>query len=403
MARRKKVLEEEFEGVDANSSSDNKPNVFNDNLINALKTELGGHAYVLGKDETPADVKGWLSTGDTKLDMCISNNPSAEGGIPVGRLTEIHGEPSTGKSLLAYMILKSCADQGGVSVLIDTENAANIQFLEMLGLEPSKNLTYIQVDTVEDVFEAIDTVVKLVRSKNRKKDRLVTIVWDSIAATSSKVEMEEDVGNKQVAMVPRLLGQGLRKVIREIGDEKIALIFLNQMRSKIGVVFGDPMTCPGGNAVPFFASVRVRLYPAGKIKSGDDIVGVRTKCRVVKTRFGPPHRETLIDIYFKRGLVEEGSWYDYLKSKKLIKPAPKRDGSGKSPINSIFEYDGKEYEFKNKEFVQFMAEHPNMKSSIRKMIKDEMYIEPDVMKREDGLAGVTIEEMTDEEKASDMM
>jgi len=382
MAKRKTVISEEFDDTSSNSS----PNTLNDILIDELKSEIGGSAYVLGEDDTPADVTEWLSTGSTILDMVISNNPTGNGGIPVGRLTEIHGDPSTGKSLLAYMILKDCAAKGGISVLIDTENAANIEFLNMLGLDPRKNLTYVQVDTVEDVFATIETVIRSVRKNDRKK--LVTIVWDSIAGTSTRKEMEEEVGNQQVAMVPRLLGQGCRKVSRLIGDQRIALVFLNQLRAKIGVVFGDPMTTPGGNAVPFFADVRVRLRTAGKIKAGaKDIIGVSSKAQIIKNRFGPPYREAILNIYFDKGLIDEDSWFDFLKAKKLIKKLTVQ--------KSQLTLDGETFEFKNKEFMKLMrSQTEEFRNKIKQMIKDDLYIEQDPDKREDE---ITIEEVPEEE------
>jgi len=275
--------------------------------------------------------------------------------------------------------------------MLRTENAANISFLKMLGLEPDKNLVYSQADTVEDVFNIIETIIKTVRKNDRNK--LITIVWDSIAGTSTRKEMEEDVGNVQVAMVPRLLGQGLRKVIRQIGDQRIALIFLNQLRSKIGMVFGDPMTPPGGNAVPFFADVRLRLLTAGKIKAGNDIIGVGTKAKVVKTRFGPPFRECIFNIYFDKGIVDEESWITYLKSKKLI-----RKEKEKSPISFIkLDDDAEEFSFRDKEFAKFIKKHPELSAKIKKMIKLDMYIDQNPDNRDED---IVLEEINEDEISS---
>ena len=234
---------------------------------------------------------------------------------------------NTGKSLLAYMILRDCASRGGVSVLIDTENAANIDFLRMLGLEPDKNLVYSQTDTVEDVFKIIETVITQVRQSDR--NRLVTIVWDSIAGTSTRKEMNDAVGDANVALVARLMGQGLRRIKSLIGNQRICLVFLNQLRDKIGIMFGDPKTVPGGNAVPFFADVRIRLYTGPKIKAGEDIIGIQTRAKVLKTRFGPPFREAMLNVYFNRGLIDEDSWIEHLIKRKLIKGAPQKSDTTK--------------------------------------------------------------------------
>jgi len=368
MQKRKVVISEELD-----DSEDTSPGTFNDILIDSLKSEIGGSVYILGKDDSPTDVKEWLSTGSTVLDMSISNNPEASGGIPVGRLTEISGDPSTGKSLLAYMILKDCAAKGGVSVLIDTENAANINFLRMLGLEPEKNLIYTQADTVEDVFNMIETIIKQVRTND--KNKLLTIVWDSVAQTSTRKEMEGDTGDATVGLVARLIGQGLRKIIRMIGDQRIALVFLNQLRDKIGVIFGDPKTTPGGNAIPFAADVRIRLYTAGKITAGKDVLGVGTRAKVMKTRFGPPFREASLNIYFDKGLIDEEGWFEYLKSKKLVTKI--------SAQKSSIEYNGKTFEFKNKDFNSFIRSKKELKEHFVGLIKKDMYIEQDPEKRDE--------------------
>jgi recombination protein RecA len=389
MAKRKVVIDEEF---DESNSSSNSPGTFNDLLIDKLKKDIGGSIYVLGQDETPADVKEWLTTGSTQLDMCISNNPNADGGIPVGRLTTIAGEHSTGKSLLAYMILADCARKGGVSVLIDTENAANIAFLKMLGLDPKENLVYSQVDTVEDVFEVIEAVIEQVRKSD--KNKLVTIVWDSIALTSTRVEMENEVGDQQYAIAPRLIGQGLRKVMRLIGKERIALVFLNQLRTKIGVVFGDPDFMPGGRSIPFNSDVMIRLRTAGKTKIGNDVIGVNTKAIVQKTRFGPPFREAILNIYFDRGLIDEEAWIDYLLKKNLVKKAPQiSDPKKLSKTDSVLIYKDEEHRFKNKEFPKFLKDHPEMRNYFMQMIKEDLYVEQNPELREEE---VIVEELDEE-------
>ena len=195
MAKRRKVIDEEFEGM---SSSSTQPNDFNDLLIQSLKDDLAGSAFTIGLDEIGADVTEWLSTGSTRLDKCIFNNKDIEGGIPVGRLTEIHGDPSTGKSLLSYMILADCVRKGGTAVLIDTETSVNEDFMRMLGLEPKKNLLYVPVNTVEEVFATIESILTTIKDA-KKKNKMVCIVWDSVAATSSRKEMEEEVGDMQYA------------------------------------------------------------------------------------------------------------------------------------------------------------------------------------------------------------
>ena len=145
--------------------SDNS--IIDDLLVDQLNQKLGGVAYVMGKDDTPTEVKHWYTTGSAQLDTIINNDADKRGGIPVGKLVEISGESQTGKSMLSYIILKDCLDQGGVPVLIDTENAANISFLQLLGLDPYNSpFTLVQVDTVEKVFSAIEEIIKLVTNNS---------------------------------------------------------------------------------------------------------------------------------------------------------------------------------------------------------------------------------------------
>ena len=303
---RKKVLSNTKPGITKDDS------ILNDILIESLNKKLGDVAFILGKGDSPPETKEWLSTGSTILDTIISNNIDADGGIPVGKLVEISGEAASGKSLLSYMILKDCQDKGGIPVLIDTENAANEDFLRLIGLEfyPEGSLVYIQVDSIEGVFKAIEDIIRRIREND--KDKLCCIVWDSVAGTSTDAEIQGDYGDATVGLAARLIGQGLRKIIRFIGTQRVSLVFLNQIRQKIGVFFGDDTVTPGGKAIPFFAAVRVRLYSGGKVKAGKDVLGVGIRPKIVKNRMGPPHREADLKMYFNRGLIDEEGWLDVL-------------------------------------------------------------------------------------------
>ena len=306
MARKKVVSSE--------GAVENDNSVLTDILVDSLNKKLGDVAYIMGKGESPAEVNEWLSTGSTVLDTIISNDIEAEGGIPVGKLVEISGEAATGKSLLSYMILKDCQDRGGIPVLIDTENAANWSFLKLLGIKEQDkggNLVYLQPETIEEVFQAIEEIVRRIREND--KNKLCCIVWDSIAGTSTKAEIQGEYGDSTIGLGARLIGQGLRKSIRFIGNQRIALVFLNQVREKIGgMVFGDPTVSPGGKAVPFFSSVRIKLYTDGKLKADGATIGVGIKPKTIKNRLGPPHREAKLVMYFNRGLIDEESWLDEL-------------------------------------------------------------------------------------------
>ena len=353
--------------------------VLTDIIVDSLNKKIGDVAYIMGKGESPAEVTDWLSTGSTVLDTIISNDAEAPGGIPVGKLVEITGEAATGKSLLSYMILKDCQDRGGIPVLIDTENAANWSFLKLLGIkeqEKGGNLVYLQPETIEEVFQGIEEIVRRIREND--KNKLCCIVWDSIAGTSTKAEIQGEYGDSTIGLGARLIGQGLRKSIRFIGNQRIALVFLNQVREKIGgMVFGDPTVSPGGKAVPFFSSVRIKLYTDGKVKAGQDVIGVGIKPKVIKNRLGPPHREAQLKMYFNRGLIDEESWLDVLLQFNVAEKISAQKSSITNKDN------GEVYEFKNSKFADWIRSVENIEAHTycKKLVKLSLVIEQDPDKR----------------------
>lgn len=253
--------------------------------------------------ESSTEVKDWISTGDFMLDLILSNR--LDGGVPVGRLTEISGGEAAGKTLLASYILANTQKKGGVAIFIDTEHAASKEVLERSGVDLSK-LIYIQAGTTEEVFQAMETIVEKVKKENT--DKIITIVWDSVAATSTKAEIEGDYGDKTIALQARLIGQGLRKYIPICSQHKVCLVFINQIRTKIGVTFGDNKTTPGGKAIPFHASVRMRLGHFKEIRDGNkDLVGRIVKCEIKKNKVAPPMRNIFYTIHWGSGL---GAWID---------------------------------------------------------------------------------------------
>ena len=364
--------------------------ILNDILVDSLNKKLGDVAFILGKGDSPPETKEWLSTGSTILDTIISNNIDADGGIPVGKLVEISGEAASGKSLLSYMILKDCQDKGGIPVLIDTENAANEDFLRLIGLEfyPEGSLVYIQVDSIEGVFKAIEDIIRRIREND--KDKLCCIVWDSVAGTSTDAEIQGDYGDATVGLAARLIGQGLRKIIRFIGTQRVSLVFLNQIRQKFGVFFGDDTVTPGGKAIPFFAAVRIRLYSGGKVKAGKDVLGVGIRPKIVKNRMGPPHREADLKMYFNRGLIDEEGWIDVL----LKFGEAKKISAQKSQI--VNKDNGETYEVLNRNFVEWIRKPENNEAHAycKNKVKESLIIEQDPLKRREE---ITIEKMDSDE------
>ncbi len=336
--------EEDLAGLLADSL--NKQN--KDGKIAYFLTDEGGDA--------PTNVKDWLSTGNAMLDVAISNRPY--GGLPVGRISEITGLEQSGKSLLSAHLLAETQRKGGVAVLIDTETAVSREFLEAIGVDISK-LLYVSVDTVEGIFEACETIIEQVRKGD--KDRLVTIVVDSVAAASTKKELEADYDKDGYATDKAIIiSKAMRKITNMIGRQSIALIFTNQLRQKMNAMFGDPWTTSGGKALAFHASVRVRLKNMGQLKAGDKIVGIKVRCQVIKNRMGPPLRHADFDIFFDRGIDNYGGWLSVMKDGKIVKQA-----------GAWYEYTdidtGEVMKFQSKDFPK-MLENEELKDQIYRRI-----------------------------------
>jgi len=318
-------------------------------------------AFFLGEDDAPTNVDGWISTGAAMLDVAISNRPY--GGLPVGRITEVTGLEQSGKSLVSAHLLAETQRQGGVAVLIDTETAVSREFLEAIGVDVAK-LLYVSADSVEQIFEFTETIIEKVRTT--QKDKLVTIVVDSVAAASTKNELAADYGKDGYATDKAIIiSKAMRKITNLIGRQKITLVFTNQLRQKMNAMFGDPWTTSGGKALAFHASVRLRLKNMGQIKQKvngqDKTIGMKVRCQVIKNRMGPPLRAADFEIFFDRGIDNFGSWLGVMKENKLVKQA----GAWYTYIDTET---GEEIKFQSKDFIDLMDEREDVKEQIYKKI-----------------------------------
>ena len=194
-------------------------------------------AWNLATDMSPTHIKRWIGTGSTQLDYAIANKKN--GGCPEGRIIEIYGPPSIGKSHLAAQICISCQKQGGIAVYIDTENAVNPENLSALGVDVSKRFVYVETGCVEDTFTVIESIISKVKAS--QKDAPVVVVWDSVAATPAKAELEADYDKDSIGLQARQLSKGFRKITQLIGNQNVTLVCLNQIRTKIGCVGPDTM------------------------------------------------------------------------------------------------------------------------------------------------------------------
>jgi recombination protein RecA len=297
------------------------------------------------------------------LDVAVSNRPF--GGFPIGRITEITGLEQSGKSLLSAHVLAETQKQGGVAVLIDTETAVSREFFDAIGVDVSK-LLYITADTVEDIFETIDTIIEQVRKGD--KDKLVTIVVDSVAAASTQRELEADYGKDGYATDKAIIiSKAMRKITNVIGRQKITLVFTNQLRQKMNAMaFSDPWTTSGGKAIAFHASVRLRLASTGKIKAKDAkgnerVVGIKVRANVIKNRLGPPLRSADFDIFFDRGIDNYGAWLGAMKDYDFVK-------QGGAWYTYVDVETGEEFKFQAKELQDLLENNPSVKEQIYKRI-----------------------------------
>ena len=350
--------------VDESQMQDDLASVLADNLNKKFKGSNYKVAYFLeGDSDAPSDVTEWISTGSTMLDLAISNRPN--GGLPVGRIIEITGLEASGKSLVAAHALADTQKKGGLAVYIDTENAVSREYLEAIGIN-LKDMLYIPLETIEDIFDAMDSIVESVRKNS--KSRIVTIVVDSVAGASTKQEMAADYDKDGWATSKAIiLSKAMRKITNFIGRERICLIFTNQLRTRLGVTFGDQWTTSGGKAIAFHSSVRLRLKSVGQIKlaksvdAPEAVVGITTRAQVVKNRMGPPLRMVDYDIYFDSGIDDFGSWLTMMKNFGLVSQA----GAWYTYTNTDT---GEIIKFQSKDFKSKLMTDPEMKAQVYKTI-----------------------------------
>jgi len=325
------------------------------NELNKANKDGGKIAYFLDEQENPAEISDWISTGSSILDLAISNRP--HGGLPVGKMVEFNGLEGTGKSLLSAHVVADTQKKGGIAVVIDTENAAAPEFWKSLGVDLSK-LLYVQCETVEDIFEKMEQMIAIVRKSN--KDRILTIIVDSVAAASTKVELESDHGKDGYATGKSIIiSKAMRKITTMIGRQKVLTVFTNQLRQNLNAMaFGDKYVVSGGKSLAYHCSVRVRLNNTGKLKKGEEVIGNECKAVVVKNRMGPPQRQASFDIYFDSGIADYGSWIKVLKENNLVKQG-----------GAYYTYkkdDGTEWKFQSKDFVSTMKND--------KVLNEEIYM-----------------------------
>ncbi len=301
-----------------------------------------GSVMWLGSDRTVA--VGAISTGSLSLDAALG-----VGGIPRGRVTEIYGPESSGKTTLALHVVAEAQKNGGLAAFVDAEHALDATYAKRLGVN-TDNLLISQPDTGEQALEITETLVR--------SGALDIVVVDSVAALVPRAEIEGDMGDAQMGLQARLMSQAMRKLAAAISKSKTSVVFINQIREKIGVMFGNPETTTGGRALKFYSSVRIDIRRIAAIKDGENVIGNRTRAKVVKNKVAPPFREAQFDILYGLGISKIGDLLDLAVANKIV------DKSG-----AWFSY-GEERLGQGRENVrQYLQENPKLLSQIEKAVK----------------------------------
>ena len=301
-----------------------------------------------------------VSTGSLGLDIALGI-----GGLPRGRIVEIFGPESSGKTTLTLQVIAEAQKKGGTAAFIDAEHALDPVYAEKLGVDVD-NMLVSQPDTGEQALEIADMLVR--------SGAVDVVVVDSVAALTPKAEIEGEMGDAHVGLQARLMSQALRKLTANIKRSNTLVIFINQIRMKIGVMFGNPETTTGGNALKFYASVRLDIRRIGSIKKGEEVIGSETRVKVVKNKVAPPFKQAEFDILYGEGISREGSLIDIGVDAGIIRKS-----------GAWYTYDGDQLGQGKENARTFLKDNPDLADELEKNIKDKLGIG---VPRVDALAAV---------------
>ncbi len=285
-----------------------------------------------------------IPTGSISLDLALG------GGIPKGRVIEIYGPESSGKTTLTLHVIAEVQKAGGTAAFIDAEHALDPAYAKRIGVDV-QNLLLSQPDNGEQALEIVETLVR--------SNAVDLIVIDSVAALVPRAEIEGDMGDSHMGLQARLMSQALRKLTGIISRSNATVIFINQIRMKIGVMFGNPETTTGGNALKFYASVRMDIRRIGQIKQGEEIVGNRTRVKVVKNKIAPPFREAEFDIMYNQGISASGDILDLAANQGIVEKS-----------GAWFAYNGEKIGQGREASKQYLQDNPKVMAEIVKKVRD---------------------------------
>jgi recombination protein RecA len=318
-----------------------------DLAVSQIERQFGKGAIMrLGIDAVLPEIPV-ISTGSLALDIALG-----VGGVPRGRVVEIYGPEASGKTTLALHIVAEAQKKGGIAGFIDAEHALDVGYAQRLGVK-TDDLLISQPDTGEQALEIADMLVR--------SGAIDVVVIDSVAALVPKAELEGEMGDAHMGLQARLMSQALRKLTSTISKSNTCVIFINQIRMKIGIFMGNPETTTGGNALKFYASVRLDIRRIGAIKDGQEVIGNRTKVKVVKNKMAPPFREVEFDIMYGEGISREGDLVDLAVEKEVIQKS-----------GAWFSFDDERIGQGRENAKTFLKEHPDVVRVIEEKVREKI-------------------------------
>jgi len=318
-----------------------------DIAVGQIEKQFGkGSIMRLGQRNQIAPIEA-ISTGSISIDYALG-----VGGLPRGRVTEIYGPESSGKTTLALQVIAEAQRLGGMAAFVDAEHALDAQYAQKLGVDLD-NLLVSQPDNGEQALEIVEVLVR--------SNSVDVVVVDSVAALVPKAEIDGEMGDAQMGLQARLMSQALRKLTGIVSKSKTTLVFINQLREKIGVMFGNPETTTGGRALKFYASVRIDIRRIASIKDGDQIIGGRTRVKVVKNKVAPPFREAEFDVMYGEGISREGDLLDLAVDKRIVEKS-----------GAWFAYSGERLGQGRENAKQFLKDNAAVRQTIEARVRKEL-------------------------------